>query len=55
MVGTSALQVAQIVGVIHEPGEVGILATDADRKKVPAVANLTIKGNALRTIHRTSA
>jgi hypothetical protein len=52
MVGTPALQVAQKVGVMNDAGEVGVLVIDAEGEEVPAIVNLTIKGNALRTIHR---
>ena len=52
MVGTPALHAAQKVGVIDDAGEVGVLVRDADGEEVPAIVNLTIKGNALRTIHR---
>ena len=52
MVGTPALQVAQKVGVMNDAGEVGVLVIDAEGEEVPAIVNLTIEGNALRTFHR---
>src|SRR4051812_34208768 len=39
VVGSAALHEAQVVGVIHDAAEIGILVVDPDLHRVPAVAD----------------
>src|SRR5258708_33527171 len=51
MIGASALHETQIVGVIDDPGKIGVLVIDADLHVMAAVADHAVEGG-LSLTHR---
>ena len=49
--GAAALEEAQVVGVVDDPREVGVLVIDPHREDVAAVANFAAERNAARRAH----
>ena len=50
IVGAPALHVAQVVGVIDDAGEIGVLVIDAHRHGVAAVADFAVERMAVRIL-----
>ena len=50
IIGAPALHEAQIIGVVDDAGEVGVLVIDAHGKYVPPVADFAVEGNAYSSI-----
>src|SRR5258706_16474001 len=51
MIGAAALHEAQVIGVIDDPGKIGVLVKDADLHVMAAVADHAVEG-ALSLTHR---